>query len=235
MIELLNIDCMEYMRGCEDNAFDLCVTSPPYNLGKNHHTGSNSHNPYFDDLREDEYQSQQIEMLNQLHRIISGGGSVFYNHKNRIKGGKQISPYEWLFKTNWTIKQEIVWFNGSQNFDKIRFYPMTERVYWLVKDTKTVCENVNGLNDFIPFGHWPPEGTYNDAGHARAFPIKMVQEIAGMFPDAKRMLDPYSGSGSSAIAAHNLGLDFVGCELSEEYHNAALKRLDLETRQISLF
>ena len=53
-----------------------------------------------------------------------------YQHKNRIKKGVQISPYEWI--KSLFIKQEIVWINES-NFDKIRFYPFTERVYWLTK------------------------------------------------------------------------------------------------------
>jgi site-specific DNA-methyltransferase (adenine-specific) len=51
----------------------------------------------------------------------------------------------------------------------------------------------------------------------------------------QRILDTHLGSGSSAIAAHYAGLDFVGMELDEEYFNAATKRFKQETRQMTLF
>jgi len=73
--------------------------------------------------------------------VLKNNGSLIYQHKNRISKGIQISPYEWIYKSNFIIKQEIVWINRSQNFDKIRFYPFTERVYWLAKDNKTKLYN----------------------------------------------------------------------------------------------
>jgi site-specific DNA-methyltransferase (adenine-specific) len=47
----------------------------------------------------------------------------------------------------------------------------------------------------------------------------------------QRILDTHLGSGSSAIAAHYFGCDFVGCELDPDYYAAAVKRFDSETRQ----
>ena len=51
----------------------------------------------------------------------------------------------------------------------------------------------------------------------------------------QRILDTHLGSGSSAIAAHYYGVDFVGCELDEDYYNAAKKRFVLSTAQRTLF
>src|SRR5690606_11221562 len=99
--------------------------------------------------KEDEYQKSQILFLDKLYEVTKEGGSLMYNHKNRISNGIQISPYEWIFKTKWTIKQEIVWFNGSQNFDKCRFYPMTERIFWLSKGVETKFRNAINQNDLI--------------------------------------------------------------------------------------
>jgi len=49
--------------------------------------------------------------------------------------------------------------------------------------------------------------------------------------EGDRILDTHLGSGSSAIAAHYAGYDFVGCELDEDYYNAAVKRFNNETKQ----
>ena len=142
-------DNLKIMPNIPDKYVDLTVTSPPYNLGNNHHTGNNRHQTYEDNLPEDKYQKQQIEVLNEIFRITKIDGSLFYNHKNRIKNGISITPYQWILKSNWIIKQELVWFNGSQNFDKIRFYPMTERIYWLVKSPKTILFNTINHHDLF--------------------------------------------------------------------------------------
>ena len=133
-MELICGDCLKILPTISDKSIDLAITSPPYNLGNDHHTGSQRHKVYFDDIPEEEYQKQKIEILNKAYNIIKDNGSLFYNHKNRIKKGLSIIPYQWLFKTKWLIKQEIVWWNGGQNFDNIRFYHQTERIYWLVKN-----------------------------------------------------------------------------------------------------
>ena len=51
----------------------------------------------------------------------------------------------------------------------------------------------------------------------------------------QRILDTHLGSGSSAIAAHYFGCDFVGCEIDTDYFNAAKERFDRETRQVAMF
>lgn len=87
-------DCLEIMRKIPDGSIDLIVTSPPYNIGNNHHTGNKRHYSYYDNFPEREYQLWQIEVLNECFRILSTNGSLIYNHKNRLKVGVQITPYE---------------------------------------------------------------------------------------------------------------------------------------------
>jgi modification methylase len=149
MDRLINGDCLEAMKDMPDKSIDLIITSPPYNIGANHHTRGKNTNTYFDNMPEPEYQEWQILILNECHRLLKDNGSMFYNHKNRIKDGVQITPYEWLLKANLLIKQELVWFNGSPNFDKIRFYPMTERIYWLSRSIQTDMHNTIDHHDFF--------------------------------------------------------------------------------------
>jgi len=134
-----------------------------------------------------------------------------------------ISPYQWLLQSPFILKQELVWFNRSQNFDKIRFYPMTERVYWLAKDPKTKLNNVINHHDVFDTKDWPPEGTKKE--HTRGFPVKMCTDLISCFPDARVILDPYLGSGTLAIAALTAGRDFIGIELEPKYCELAEQRI----------
>ena len=213
-------DCLGIMRNIPDNSIDLTITSPPYNLGNNHHTGNKKTQAYSDNLSESEYQKQQIKILNEIFRITKENGSIFYNHKNRIKNGVSITPYEWILKSNWILKQELVWFNGSQNFDKIRFYPMTERVYWLVKNKDTKLFNKINSHDLFK---WKPVGSKGN--HTRTFPKEMVADILKCFDNADIIFDPYIGSGTTAIVSRELKRNFIGIEISPEYCKIAEDRL----------
>jgi modification methylase len=233
MINITNESNMDLMAELPSNYIDLTITSPPYNLGEKHHTGNkkfDAYDEYKDNLPEDEYQRIQIEVLQEIFRVTKEGGSLMYNHKNRIKNGKQITPYEWLLKTDWTLKQEIVWFNGSQNFDKCRFYPMTERIYWLSKGINTNFVNVINQHDLLKD---TAEGT--DKEHKRAFPLKLAQRFIMCFPDADLIFDPYSGSGTTAIASSNEKRNFIGCEISKKYYEASLLRLHSHKSQLTMF
>lgn len=228
MVELDKILCVDIIKGLSDlpsETVDIIVTSPPYNLGKDHHTGDKRHNPYNDNLPENTYQEQQINVLKELYRVLKPDGSLFYNHKNRIKNGQQITPYEWLLKTPFVIKQEIIWVNRSQNFDKIRFYPWTERVYWLTKSPKTKLYNAINHYDFLDYNEWKPVGTKGK--HTRAFPEKMVEDILMCFPESRIVLDPYMGSGTTAVVAKRLGKKYIGFEINQEFIELADERLQI--------
>jgi len=218
------IDCLEGLKKIPDNSIDLIITSPPFNLGNNHHTGTKRHKCYEDNMKEDDYQRWQIKVLNECHRVLKETGSMIYNHKNRIKNGVQITPYEWLLKTRFIIKQEIVWINRSQNFDKIRFYPFTERLYWLAKDKKTKLSNVLNKSDVFTWKEWKPVGT--KMAHTRAFPIKLVKDMLSVFPNAKIILDPFMGSGTTAVACKQVNRNFIGFEINPEFIKICNKRLN---------
>jgi len=68
--------------------------------------------------------------------------------------------------------------------------------------------------------------------HPTQKPVKLYEWLLKNYAkEGDRILDTHLGSGSSAIAAHYAGFDFVGCELDEDYYKAACKRFDAETRQ----
>lgn len=175
-------------------------------------------------MPEELYQQWQIEVLNECYRVLKPNGSLLYNHKNRIRNGSQIEPYRWLYQTPFIIKQEIVWQNGSQNFDKIRFYPMTERVYWLTKDKNTKMFNSINHHDIFTRAEWAPVKT--KGSFKRAYPEKMVEDIISCFPESSVVLDPFSGSGTTCVVAKRMDKQFIGFELSKESYSQSIKRLN---------
>lgn len=224
--KIYNLDCLKGLQKIDDKSVDLIITSPPFNLGNTHHTGFKKHKSYNDKMPEEEYQLWQLKVLNECFRVLKDNGSLLYQHKNRISKGIQISPYEWIYKSNFLIKQEIVWINRSQNFDKIRFYPFTERVYWLAKDSKTKLHNKINKQDVFDWKEWKPVGTKGI--HTRAFPEKLVEDFLNVFPKTKLVLDPFIGSGTVAVVCKKMKKNFIGFEKNKEfvmYSNKRLKQL----------
>jgi modification methylase len=226
--KIYNTDVLEGLKALDDDSVDLIITSPPYNLGAKHHTGSNhfkSYCEYNDDMPEELYHQWQIEFLDECYRILKSDGSMWYNHKNRIRNGIQITPYEWILKSKFAhlVKQEIVWFNRSQNFDKCRFYPMTERIYWFAKNPKTRMFNAINHHDVFDTKDWQPVGTKGE--FKRAYPEKMVEDIISCFESANIILNPFSGSGTTCAVAKKMGKSYIGFEISKEYCDIAEQRI----------
>lgn len=222
--KIYNYECLEGLNKLDDCSIDLIITSPPYNLGNNHHTANFYHQPYDDDMKESKYQEWQTKVLNECYRVLKPNGSMMYNHKNRIQNGVQITPYEWLFKTKFIIKQEIIWINQSPNFDNIRFYPWTERVYWLTKKASTQLNNVLGKSNVFDWNEWKPVGTKNKK-HTRQFPIKLVTDLLKVFPNAEIILDPFMGSGTTAVGCVLEERKYIGFEIKEEFVKLSRDRI----------
>ena len=220
--KIYNISWQDGYKNIPNNFIDLIITSPPYNLGGKFHTGNTrynqAYNTYDDNLPEDEYQKQQVEFLDACYDKLKDDGSIFYNHKPRIKNGICTHPLEWILKSKFILKQEIIWRCGSQNFDKIRFYPMTERIYWLVKNPKTKLFNEVGLSDI-----WEFKNSKRHPIHKATFPIDLPLTILKCFQDAKIICDPYMGVGTTAKAVIQLNKEenknrkYLGFEIDKIY------------------
>ena len=222
MIDLRQGDCLEIMKDIPDGSIDLIITSPPYNIG-NMKSNMIKYGTYAgNNMKESEYQAWQIEFLNECYRVLKDTGSVFYNHKVRIKKGIALHPLEFILKSDFILKQEIVWDMGkSANCDKIRFFPFSERIYWLVKNPKTKLYNVDNLSDV-----WRcvPTHKRKETGHIAVMPEEIVSNILNNI-DGDIVLDPFMGSGTTGKIAVLNGRNFIGIELDENYFEIAKKRI----------
>ena len=225
-------DVLETLKTFEENVIDLSITSPPYNkLGKGGQVVPKIEYDTFDDnLPEDVYQNQQIEVLNEIYRITKPGGSIFYNHRCRWVNGVMIHPMEWLDKTDWKPRQEIIWDRSiTGQLRSWRFYTIDERIYWLYKPTSTLLTTGEEMKSkhakMSSIGRISPE---RNNEHPAPFPLEIpLRIILSMLDEEKGLvLDPYMGSGTTAIAAKLLGSDYVGIDISEKYVKKIQDRID---------
>lgn len=260
-------DCMELLKSLPDDSVDLVITSPPYNLkglkttyGKKARMNDGAewwdaidYDGFDDNQYEPEYQKWQIELLNEIYRVLEPSGSCFYNHKDRPINGTIVSPLEWILKSKMNLRQTIVWdrktsTNKSNNF----FIPSTEYIYWLTKSTKNVrferqpylVKNGEQKGEYI---HLPSVWTVSPEtkkykfvwkGKEETHPAPYTQEIINrIIPHilgSKKMidelgsitvLDPFMGSGTTALGAIKYGCNWIGFEQSEMYIAMANQRI----------
>jgi len=214
-IELVNGDCLQYMVTLEDNSFDLAVVDPPYGLNmaksfsQNGSNGCKNWGQYPHKDWDNNVPNQQYfdELMRVSKNQIIWGGNYFID---KIK----ISSQGWIVwnkgQRNFTLADgELAW----TSFDKaMRIFDMA-RGQALFENRKT-------------------GGMF----HPTKKPVGLYQWIFDKYAKkGMKILDTHLGSGSSAIAAHDSGLDFVGIELDADYFQAAKERLETHQQQLRLF
>ena len=226
MIDLKCGDCLELMKDIPDESIDLIITSPPYNIGNMHSNHLQFGTYQGNNMKEEEYQAWQIKVLDECYRVLKSNGSMFYNHKVRIKNGLAIHPLEWILKAKFLLKQEITWDMGkSANCDKIRYFPFSERIYWLTKDKNTKISNKMHLSDV-----WRvvPNNKRSQTRHIAVMPIEIVDNILNnmILKENYIVLDPFMGIGTTGIGAVKHNVNFIGIEIDENYFNIAKERIE---------
>jgi len=232
-------DCLEVMRGMDDNSVDLVVTSPPYNKngfrnGKKDTERSSGkykrwdgakidYDIFDDNMEENEYKNWQIQVLNEIYRILKDSGSLFWNHKVRRFENKADHPLIWASKSKLKFYQQIIWDRGGGCDQNINYCtPTTELILWFVKNKPQVFKNKIYLTEI-----W--RMNFDISNHPAPFPKSLVERcllLASKENDT--ILDPFLGSGTTCVAAKELGRRYIGIEISQKYVDIANRRLAQE-------
>tara|TARA_R110000868_G_scaffold219354_7_gene470313 strand:- start:198 stop:830 length:633 start_codon:yes stop_codon:yes gene_type:complete len=207
MIELHNVDCMEYLRTCEDNAFELAIVDPPYGIGDFWKGGDASKLKRINEIRKSEKswnnETPSLEYWNEMKRVsvnfIAWGWNYYTEHL-----GSSDSLIYWYKKM------------GAPNYSdgEIAFTTFKHKIktYYL-----------------------HPSNGMDGRTHPCQKPVKLYEWLLINYAkEGDRILDTHLGSGSIAIACHNLGFDLVGCELDTDYFEAAQKRLEQHQSQLRI-
>ena len=193
MTQAFNIDCMEYMRTLPDNHFSLVIADPPYGIGKDWKKRSGG--ATYIETSYDNAQRPPREYFEELMRVSQHQIIWGWNYYADILGN-----------TNYLI----VWDKMSANNPAFH-YSKCEIAY---TDIHIPCNIVHIEWDGYRMG----KERKRKKIHPHQKPIELYTWLLQNYAKpGYTIFDPNLGSGSSRIAAHILGFDFVGCEIDPTY------------------
>lgn len=249
MYRLQNIDVLEGIKQLDDESIDIIITSPPYNKAglngvckgaKWNKTIDYGGDINIDNKPEDEYQEWQLNILKECHRVLKKDGLMFYNHKNRIVKGKGyiISPYSWLLKTPFLIRQEIIWNRkNGPNQDPSRYVPSYENIYVLSKQKDTIFKRNKDVAYKTDIWAINPDRTNK---HPAPFPIDIPRNILSSLNEEKvkdrviTVFDPFNGSGTTGVAAVERGFNYIGFDIIDEYLQETERKITKTVQTLQL-
>jgi len=209
MIDLRLVDCLEAMRLMDDDSFDLAIVDPPYGIGM-----SGGKRGSF---------------------AIGKGQKIIHEKKD---WDNEIPNSEYFEQIKRVSKNQIIW--GGNYF--LDFLGSTRCFL--------VFDKINGGNNLSDcelawtsfdssvrmFRHHHFLGGGEVRYHPTQKPVALYTWILGKYAKkGNTILDTHLGSGSIAIACHNLGYDLTGYELDPDYYRAAKKRLKQHQKQLRMF
>lgn len=203
-----NIDCMERLRDAPDNHWDLCLTDPPYGVNLDYAS----------------YDDSPANWVDLMNRFIP---EAKRSAKMVIMPSCRIRSLEWIY-TNYPPDWLIIWHKGS---------PGTS-AYVGFNDYEPLLVYGKTANNLQMHDHFTliPNVKMGEFRHPCPKPIgwsKWLMRRA--LPKGGSVVDPFLGSGSSRIAAYDLGFDFTGYELDADYFEAQEKRFAAHIAQANLF
>lgn len=225
-------DVVEVLKQIPDESVDLVVTSPPYNLRQSTGNGMkdgrggkwsnasllNGYATYHDCMPHHDYVVWQRQCLQEMFRVTKNTGAIFYNHKWRVQGGILQDRQDIL--EGFPVRQIIIWKRaGGINFNPGYFLPTYEVIYMIAKKDFKLAPKANAYGDIWEF----PQEMKNP--HPAPFPVALIERIV-QSTMAQVILDPFMGSGTTAIAAKKNGRDYIGIEISPDYVALAEKRIE---------
>lgn len=238
--KFLKGDSLEIMKSIPSGSIDLIVTSPPYNLKNSTGNGMkdgrggkwknasliNGYSDHNDCMPHHEYVEWQRNCLSEMYRLLKDDGAIFYNHKWRVQGGLLQDRHDIV--SGFPVRQIIIWRRkGGINFNKGYFLPTYEVIYMICKPKFSLCPGANKYGDVWEF----TQEMKNP--HPAPFPVALIERIISS-TNARVILDPFMGSGTTAIAAKKLYREFIGIEISAEYIALAQERLNETLREPKL-
>ena len=206
---ITNEDNMKLMGRYEDNHFDLAIVDPPYGIGASKGIGKYSQQKYGKDDKTWDNQTPTNEYFKELFRVskhqIVCGANYFVEH---------------LYST----KSFICWVknNPAPTFAQAEYLWTSTDINAKVYDSgKQIIHQIQKDGGSI---------------HPTQKPVSLYKWLLKNYAnEGDKILDTHLGSGSIAIACHDLGFDLTACELDTDYFNAAMKRIEDHKKQLTLF
>jgi len=199
---------MDLMAEFPDNHFELAIVDPPYG----------------------------IDVANMNMGVGKGKRcSNILNRKWKPRDWDNGIPTDQYFIELFRVsKNQIIWGGNYFSLPKSQYFTIWDKGEGLYGRSFAECEYAwvgNGGTRIIKINP-----VQKNRIHPTQKPVKLYENILAKYAkEGDKILDTHLGSGSIAIACHYLGFDLTACEIDEDYYNAAMERIDNETRQGALF
>ena len=227
----------ENMKELVDNCIALTITSPPYNIGKLSDV----------EMSDKDYWNMIEKCFKEVYRVTESGGRLVVNVANL--GRKPYIPFsdkytELLISLGFIMRGEIIWQKSkgaNANFAWGSWLSASNPVirdiheYCLVfsKDSMTkaskgesTIEKEGFMDSTLSIWNIPPARA-KQIGHPAPYPVELVERFINLYSYEKELiLDPFMGSGTTAIGAINLNRNYMGYENNEEYIKLAEERIN---------
>jgi site-specific DNA-methyltransferase (adenine-specific) len=228
----------ENMEELPDNSIHLMVTSPPYNVGKE----------YDENLTLEEYRQFLKRVWKEVHRTLVPGGRVCINIANL--GRKPYIPLhafivEDMFELDFLMRGEIIWNKASSSSPSMAWGSWLSATNPTLRDIHEYIlvfskgmftrknppkrKNTISKEEFLEFTKsiWTfPAESAQKIGHPAPFPIELPYRLIQLYTfEEDVVLDPFMGSGQTAISAIKTNRHYVGYEINNEYAKLAKKRI----------
>lgn len=242
--KILNGDAIELFKEIPDNSIDVTFADPPFNLKK-------KYNGYKDSLEFEEYLNWCETWIKEMVRVTKPTGSIFIHNIP-----KWLTYYSSILNKYATFRHWISWDAPSSPMGK-SLQPSHYGILYYVNDIKQtkfyelryphkrcrkcgyLLKDYGGKKEMLhPFGpllsdvwtdiHRIKHNKYRDE-HPCQLPIHLLERIILMSTDESDIvLDPFMGTGTTAIAAKRLGRNYIGFELDNKYVSIANHKLRYE-------
>jgi DNA modification methylase len=231
---LLKDDCIKAMKNIKSNSVDLILTDPPYNLGnfmKNRSTNLKKMRENFfgaagwDDLEYNEWVESMSDFFKESVRVLKPGGSMLvFMSIIKVETLIRLAEESGLYYKTTGIWHKL---NPMPRNMNLHFVNSTEAWVYFTYKAKTGTFNNGGkmMHDFYESAV-VSNGEKKVGKHPTQKPVQLMEHFISLLThDGEIIMDPFMGSGSTAVAAQNLDRGFIGIELSDEYFGIAQQRI----------
>ena len=223
--QIIEGDCLEVMRELPDKSVDLILTDPPYNASNSKVAFTDKR---FNAVNEEWDKGFQIEpFIAESRRVLKSNGSMLIFCSYHLLG-------EYLTKVPLKLQQIIHW-NKSNPFPAIAkvYTPSIEYCLWYVAGSPYTFNKSSAGTDVIKL---PICGGHERTEHPTQKPLYLTEKLITVHSnEGDIILDPFLGSGTTAVASLNTGRFFIGIEKEPKYVEIARQRVEQAQAQQSLF
>jgi len=253
--KIIHGNCLDILKNIPDKSIDCCITDPPYNISgydnkkeigwlKSNKTWKeeksfNKINEKWDKFSDSEYEMFTINWLSEIKRIIKPNGNIaiFGSYHNIFKIGYILESLDLK------LINSIVWYkrNAFPNITQRMFCESTEYIIWATNNNKKNAKNwtfnynkMKELNGGIQMRNMfdIPSTKLSEkkfGKHPSQKPMELLNKLVLAFTNEDDIIiDPFLGSGTTALAAKQNKRNFTGVEIELDYIKIAEKRLNDE-------